>query len=135
MQLNATKRETTGKASRRLRRQGLLPAVVYGHNATPAIIQLDTHDFERVFVRSGRTQLIDLVGGDGRANKVLVEEVQWSPRRHTLVHVDFHQVSLREKLQVEVPIAITGEAEPVLVGDADVLVVMHTLRAPGVQCT
>jgi large subunit ribosomal protein L25 len=131
MQLNATKRETTGKASRRLRRQGLLPAVVYGHNATPAIIQLDTHDFERVFVRSGRTQLIDLVVGDGRANKVLVKEVQWSPRRHTLVHVDFHQVSLREKLQVEVPIAVTGEAEPVLVGDADVLVVMHTLR---VEC-
>jgi large subunit ribosomal protein L25 len=131
MQLNATNRETTGKASRRLRRQGLLPAVVYGHNATTATIQLDMHDFERVFVRSGRTQLIDLVVGDGRANKVLVKEVQWSPRRHTLVHVDFHQVSLREKLQVEVPIAVTGEAEPVKVGDADVLVVMHTLR---VEC-
>ena len=131
MELNATKRETTGKASRRLRRQGLLPAVVYGHNATPATIQLDMHDFERVFVRSGRTQLIDLVVGDGRANKVLVKEVQWSPRYNTLVHVDFHQVSLREKLQVEVPIAVTGEAEPVSVGDADVLLVMHTLR---VEC-
>jgi large subunit ribosomal protein L25 len=131
MQLNAANRETTGKATRRLRRQGLLPAVVYGHNATPASIQLDTHDFERVFIRAGRTQLIDLVVGDGRAHKVLVKEVQLSPRHNTLVHVDFHQVSLREKLQVEVPIAVTGEAEPVSVGDADVLLVMHALR---VEC-
>jgi large subunit ribosomal protein L25 len=131
MQLNATKREIFGKATRRLRREGLLPAVVYGHNATHASIQLQTHDFERVFVRAGRTQLIDLVVGEGRAHKVLVKEVQLSPRRNTPVHVDFHQVSLREKLQVEVPIAITGEAEPVSVGDADVLVVMHTLR---VEC-
>jgi large subunit ribosomal protein L25 len=131
MQLNATKRETTGKATRRLRHQGLLPAIVYGHHATPTSIQLDAHDFERVFVRAGRTQLIDLVVGDGRATKVLVKEVQRSPRYNTLVHVDFHQVSLREKLQVDVPIVVTGEAEPVSVGDADVLIVMHALR---VEC-
>jgi large subunit ribosomal protein L25 len=131
VQLNAAERETTGKATRRLRRQGLLPAIVYGHNAASTSIQVDTHDFERVFVRSGRTQLIDLVVAEGRARKVLVQEVQRSPRRNTLVHVDFHQVSLLEKLQVEVPIAVTGEAEPVSVGDADVLLVMHTLR---VEC-
>jgi large subunit ribosomal protein L25 len=131
MQLNAARRETIGKATRRLRRQGLLPAIVYGQNATPTSIQLNAHDFERVFVRAGRTQLIDLVVADGRPHKVLVKEVQWSPRRNTLVHVDFHQVSLREKLQVDVPIVVTGEAEPVSVGDADVLIVMHTLR---VEC-
>jgi large subunit ribosomal protein L25 len=131
MQLNADKRETTGKASRRLRRQGLLPAVVYGHNASPASIQLDTHEFERVFGRAGRTQLIDLVVGQGRAHKVLVKEVQRSPRKNTLIHVDFHQVSLREKLQVDVPVVVTGQAEPVAAGDADVLLVMHALR---VEC-
>jgi large subunit ribosomal protein L25 len=131
MQLKADKRETTGKATRRLRHQGLLPAVVYGHNASPTSIQLDTHEFERVFGRSGRTQLIDLVVGQGRAHKVLVKEVQRSPRKNTLVHVDFHQVSLREKLQVDVPVAVTGEAEPVAAGDADVLLVMHALR---VEC-
>jgi large subunit ribosomal protein L25 len=131
MQLKADKRETTGKASRRLRHQGLLPAVVYGHNASPTSIQLDAHEFERVFGRSGRTQLIDLVVGQGRAHKVLVKEVQRSPRRNTLIHVDFHQVSLREKLHVDVPVAVTGEAEPVAAGDADVLLVMHALR---VEC-
>lgn len=131
MELKADKRETTGKATRRLRHAGLLPAVVYGHNASPTSVQLDAHEFERVFSRSGRTQLIDLVVDQGRAHKVLVKEVQRSPRKNTFVHVDFHQVSLREKLQVDVPVVVTGQAEPVATGDADVLVVMHSLK---VEC-
>lgn len=128
MRLSANTREITGKATRKLRHQGVLPAVVYGHHASTATIQLDTHEFERVFHRTGRTQLIDLVVDGGRAHKVLVKEVQRSPRRNSLVHVDFQQVSMREKLQVEVPVVVTGEAELVKVGDADVLQIAHTLR-------
>ena len=131
MQLNASKRETTGKATRRLRREGRLPAVVYGQRAAAASIELDTHEFARVYARSGKTQLIDLVVGSGRPNKVLVKEVQASPRYGTLLHVDFHQVSLRERLQVDVPVAITGEAEPARDGEADVLQVLHNLK---VEC-
>jgi large subunit ribosomal protein L25 len=131
MKLKATKREITGKASRRLRHEGKLPAVIYGNNADTTVIELDTHEFERVYARSGRTQLIDLTIGSGRPNKVLVKEVQVSPRRATLLHVDFHQVSLLERLQVEVPVAVSGEAEPVRGGEADVLQVMHTIR---VEC-
>lgn len=130
MELKADKRETTGKATRRLRRQGRLPAVVYGQRAA-ASIELDTHEFERVYARSGRTQLIDLVVGSGRPSKVLVKEVQISPRYNSLLHVDFHQVSLRERLQVDVPVSVTGEAEPVRAGEADVLQVLHSIR---VEC-
>jgi large subunit ribosomal protein L25 len=131
MQLKATKREIIGKATRRLRHQGRLPAVVYGTRASTASIELDTHEFERVFARTGKTQLIDLVVESGRPHKVLVKEVQVSPRRNTLLHVDFHQVSLRERLQVDVPVAVSGEAEPVRAGEADVLQVMHQIR---VEC-
>jgi large subunit ribosomal protein L25 len=131
MQLTANKRDVTGKAARRLRHQGRLPAVVYGHRTVASSIDLDAHEFERVFARTGRTQLIDLVVDGGRAHKVLVKEVQVSPRRNTPVHVDFHQVSLREKLQVDVPVVVTGEAEPVRMGDADVLQVLHSVR---VEC-
>jgi len=130
MQLNADKRETTGRAARRLRRQGRLPAVVYGQRATTSV-ELDTHEFERVYARSGRTQLIDLVIGSGRPSKVLVKEVQVSPRYNTLLHVDFHQVSLLERLQVDVPVSVTGEAEPVRGGEADVLQVLHSIK---VEC-
>ncbi len=131
MQLNATHREVSGKASRRLRHQGLLPAIVYGQHAKPVSVQLDARDFGRLFARAGRTQLIDLVVDGGRMHKVLVKEVQRSPRTNLLVHVDLHQVSLREKLQVEVPVGVVGVAEPVEVGDADVLQVLHALR---VEC-
>jgi large subunit ribosomal protein L25 len=131
MELKARKRETIGKASRRLRHQGRLPGVIYGQHAAAIIVDVDMHDFERVYARSGRTQLIDLVVESGRPEKVLVKEVQVSPRRNTLLHVDFHQVSLRERLQVEVPVAVTGDAEPVRAGEADVLQVLHSLR---VEC-
>ena len=120
-----------GKAARRLRHRGRLPAVVYGQRTAASSIELDAHEFERVFARAGRTQLIDLVVDDGRPHKVLVKEVQISPRRNLPVHVDFHQVSLREKLQVDVPVVVTGEAEPVRRGDADVLQVLHAVR---VEC-
>lgn len=131
MELRASKREVTGKAARRLRRQGLLPAVVYGQHASPLTVQLDAHEFERLYARTGRTHLIDLLVDGERPLKVLVKEVQRSPRKNTLVHVDFHQVSLREKTQVEVPVAIVGEPAPVMKGLADVLQVAHSLR---VEC-
>jgi large subunit ribosomal protein L25 len=131
MQLIAKKRDTLGKATRRIRHEGRLPAVIYGDHTTAAAIEVDMHEFERVYARSGRTQLIDLVIESGRPHKVLVKEVQISPRRSTFVHVDFHQVSLRERMQVDVPIAYAGEPELVRTGEADVLQVMHTLR---VEC-
>src|SRR5689334_13830756 len=131
MELNASKREITGKATRRLRHEGRLPAVLYGQRAAAASLALDAHEFERVYARSGKTQLIALVVATGRPHKVLVKEVQVSPRRNTFLHVDFHQVSLRERMQVEVPVTFSGEAEPVRAGEADVLQVMHSLR---VEC-
>lgn len=131
MQLKANKREMTGKATRRLRRQGRLPAVVYGQRTAPSSLEVDSREFDRVFARVGKTQLLDLVVDEGRAHKVLVKEVQISPRRNSPVHVDFHRVSLREKLQVDVPVVVTGEAAPVRMGDADVLQVQQTLR---VEC-
>ncbi|MGI8562834.1 MAG: 50S ribosomal protein L25 [Candidatus Dormibacter sp.] len=131
MQLNANTRDSLGKASRKLRHQGLLPAVLYGHRTKAFNLQLDARDFGRVFARVGRTSLIDLVIDDGRPHKVLVKEIQHSPRWHHVVHVDFHQVSLREKLQVEVPVTVSGLPALVDAGDADVLHVLHNLK---VEC-
>lgn len=130
MKLNATKREETGHTSS-LRREGKLPAVVYGHHSKPVSLTLDGHEFQRVFSRAGRTHLIDLVIDSGRAHKVLIKEVQHHPRRDGATHVDFHQVSLKEKLHVEVPVITTGESPIVKRGDADLLVVLHAIR---VEC-
>jgi large subunit ribosomal protein L25 len=131
MKLTATTRELIGKKSRRLLREGGLPAVVYGHHVASKPITLDAREFGHVYHRVGQTHLIDLEIDGARADKVLVKAVQTHPRRHGPIHVDLHQVSLMEKLQVEVPVVITGESPAVKQGDADVAVNVHHVR---VEC-
>src|SRR6266851_2496602 len=81
MQLNASTRELLGKRTRRLHRQGKLAAVVYGHNTKPTALVLDRLEFQKVFLKSGRTHLLDLLVDSGRTEKVLVREIQTHPRR------------------------------------------------------
>jgi large subunit ribosomal protein L25 len=131
MQLKASVRDLTGKRSRRLHSEGKLAAVVYGHNAKPTPLVLDRLEFQKVFVKSGRTHLVDLVVDGDRTEKVLVREIQTHPRRLGPIHVDFYQVSLEEKLTVEVPVHLVGESAAVKRGDADVLQPIHAIR---VEC-
>jgi len=131
MQLNASTRQLIGKRARRLYREGKLPAIVYGHSATPTPLTLDRLEFQKVFVKSGRTHLVDLVVDSGHTEKVLVREIQTHPRRLGPIHVDFYQVSLEEKIRVEVPVHLTGESTAVKRGDADILQPIHELE---VEC-
>jgi large subunit ribosomal protein L25 len=127
MQLNALPRQPLGKRSRRLVREGKVPAIVYGHNTEPTPIVLDRLEFQKVFVKSGRTHLVDL-SIEGRTEKVLVREIQTHPRRLGPIHVDFYQVNLQEKIEVEVPVHLVGESAAVKRGDADILQPMHSVR-------
>ncbi len=137
MQLTASPREAQGKASRKLRPLGKVPAVVYGQGKVAQAVAIDAHELDRLLAHAGRTHLLDLVidgGGTkkkGETKKVLIKEVQMSPRRNTPVHVDFHAVSLREKVQVEVPLAFVGEAPAVKAGLGDLIPVVHALT---VEC-
>jgi len=131
MQLKASPREPLGKRSRRMLREGKLPAIVYGHNTEATPITLDKLEFQKVFVKSGRTHLVDLVLDGDRTEKVLVREIQTHPRRLGPIHVDFYQVNLQEKIEVEVPVRLVGESAPVKSGDGDVLQPMHSIR---VEC-
>src|SRR5713101_3668017 len=128
MQLNASTRELLGKRTRRLHRQGKLAAVVYGHNSKPTPLVLDRLEFQKVFVKSGRTHLVDLVVDSDRTERVLVREIQTHPRRLGPIHVDFYAVNLEEKITVEVPVHLTGESAAVKRGDADILQPIHELR-------
>src|SRR5690242_11610841 len=130
MQIKASARQPLGKRSRRLLREGKLPAIVYGHNTEATAITLDKLEFQKVFLKSGRTHLVDLAI-DGRTEKVLVREIQTHPRRLGPIHVDFYQVNLQEKIEVEVPVHLIGESGPVKQGDADILQPLHSVR---VEC-
>ena len=130
MQLNATPRPKLGKRSRRLLREGKVPAIVYGHNTEPTPVTLDRLEFQKVFSKSGRTHLVDLAV-DGRNEKVLVRDIQTHPRRPGPIHVDLYQVNLQEKIEVEVPVHLVGESAPVKAGDGDILQPLHAIR---VEC-
>src|SRR5438046_10175187 len=129
MQLKASARQPLGKRSRRMLREGKLPAIVYGHNTEATPITLDRLEFQKVFVKSGRTHLVDLVLDGGRTAKVLVREIQTHPRHLGPIHVAFYQVNLQEQIEVDVPIHLVGESGPVKQGDADILQPMHSVRA------
>ena len=131
MQLNATTRQILGKRTRRLHREGKLAAVVYGHNTAATPLVLDRLEFQKVFTKSGRTHLLDLVVDGNRTEKVLIREIQTHPRRLGPIHVDFYQVSLEEKITVEVPVHLVGESAAVKRGDADILQPIHAVR---VEC-
>ena len=113
-ELAAEPREITGKASRKLRREGLIPGVVYGHNVKPQSVQVPKKELERVYLRAGSNTLVDLTVGDGNStNKVFIHDVQRDAVHHDLTHVDFVVVNLREEMTVNVPIVLTGEAPAV----------------------
>lgn len=113
---------------RALRRQGRLPAIVYGHEVDAVSVAVDGREFVKAFQKVGRNQLVDLQLGDEPVRKALVREVQRNPRDGNLLHVDFYQVNLTEKIESEVPIEFEGEIEIVTKGEADLLRGLHHLR-------
>lgn len=105
--LQATRRTVTGKQVQALRRQGQLPAVIYGHHLDPIPISLDAHNAGLILGRISQSHLV-MIELDGQEYPALVREKQRNYIRGTLTHVDFLAVSLTEKIRAEVSIELTG---------------------------
>lgn len=112
-QLTAEKREVTGKAVARLRREGLLPAVVYGHGVESESLQVDARAFDLLRRQAGRNALVDLHVGNGQARPVLVNGIQEHPVTRKPLHIDFFVVRMTEELTVDVRIVTVGLSEAV----------------------
>lgn len=110
--LKAARRNVTGKQVRALRRAGVLPAVLYGHNMEPLTISLDAHDASKVLNRLTASSLVT-VDVEGKEYPALVRERQRNPIKGNLIHVDFQAVSLTEKIRANVGIVLTGVAPAV----------------------
>jgi large subunit ribosomal protein L25 len=132
IELQATTREQRGSHNKPLRRDGLVPAVLYGHNVEPRAIAEPAQVLHRVWMRAGRTQLIDLTVDGGRAQTVLVREIQVNPRTGRTIHADFFAVNLREKLTADVPVVITGESPAVV--DAKVGTLQQLINTLRIEC-
>ena len=113
VELKAQKRELLGKKVRRLRREGILPATVYGHRVEPQSIQIDAAELRSVIRRSGTAQLIDLVIESERPRPVFIRQTAVDPKKNAIIHVEFFQANLREKLVSHLPVHFVGESQAV----------------------
>ena len=109
-ELEAEKRTIIGKRVKGLRREGLVPAILYGPETQPMPIQCDGRELQRVLARAGGTNLISLrIGDAGKPKMALAREVQRDAITSELHHVDFYQVVMTEKVTAEVNMVFIGE--------------------------
>ncbi|HEX7321361.1 MAG TPA: 50S ribosomal protein L25/general stress protein Ctc [Mycobacterium sp.] len=107
--LTARVRSTTGKgASRRARRDGKVPTVLYGHSTDPQHLELDAHDYAAVLRRSGTNAVLTL-DIDGKEQLALTKALVVHPVRRNIQHADLLVVRRGEKVVVEVPVVIEGD--------------------------
>jgi large subunit ribosomal protein L25 len=111
-ELSVSVRTQTGKgASRRARRDGKIPAVLYGHGAEPQHLELPGHDFAAVLRHSGTNAVLALKI-DGKEQLALTKALDIHPIRHTITHADLLVVRRGEKVTVEVTVEVQGDAVP-----------------------
>ena len=110
LKLQATHRNVLGKKTRFLRRQGITPAHLYGHNIKSLTLQCDATELQHLIAQAGRTRLINLEIDGDKPKSVFVREIQRDEITRQLLHVDFYQVKRTEKIAVDVPIIFVGEA-------------------------
>jgi large subunit ribosomal protein L25 len=114
VKLKAQKRTVIGRnAIKKLKKEGLVPGIVYGSQAEPTALQVSARELTSVLAHaSSEHVLVDLeITDDGQSTNrlALIQEVQHHPLRRELLHVDFHAVSTTEKITSEVPIEAVGD--------------------------
>ena len=132
IELTVTNREILGKKVKHLRRQGITPVHLFGHGIESLALQCNTGELERVLGQAGQTRLISLkLDKEKKPRSVVVREFDRDWRKGQLVHVDFYQVKMEEKIKLEVPVVLVGEA-PALKSKTNML--EHELGALTVEC-
>jgi len=132
IQLKANKREILGKKVKQLRRRGLIPAILYGHGIEPLPLEAEERALRRALTQAGGTRLIALrVGGARKLRMTLAREIQRDPITHALLHADFYEVKMGEKVTTEVPLVFMGESPIVERGEG---ILFHGLESVEIEC-
>jgi len=118
--IDAESRSVVGKKVKRLRWNGIIPAVIYGIN-DPITIQLENKLLRRVLRRAGSTNLIDISVG-GQIRTVLAREIQQHLTRGDLIHIDFQEVDLKIRITADASLVLVNQSAPMAEGlGSDVL--------------
>lgn len=109
--LKATKRDNhTSATTKKLRREGFIPAVVYGKEREPKTVSVNNLELLKTVRDEGRNAIISLDIESDTAVDVMLHEYQTDPVKGDVIHVDFYVVDMKEEMDVEVPLRLEGEA-------------------------
>ena len=132
-ELAVNPRDVTGKATKRLRKAGVIPANIFGRGEPSQAIQVAKGDFDNLRRHHGTTGLVALkLPGGKRAQTALIRHVQHEPRSGKVVHIDFFRVSMRDRITAKIPLQLTGIAPGVKIEGGVLLHLVDTLE---VECT
>jgi large subunit ribosomal protein L25 len=110
LELTLDAREAQGKANKRLRREGLVPGVVYGKGEDSTNVQVDAKTFETLYRTAGRTSVVKFrIPGHNRASSGFIKSVQRHPLTGRALHVDYLLVNLKVEMEVDIPLVFVGE--------------------------
>jgi large subunit ribosomal protein L25 len=120
-ELKTNTRVVLGKKTRLLRRQGLTPSHLFGHDIKSQSLQCSTAELEHIVAKAGTTRLIGLRIDDiKKPHMVFIREIQKDPISGQIIHIDFYQVKMTEKMTANIPLILTGQA-PALKGKGRIL--------------
>jgi large subunit ribosomal protein L25 len=120
IELKANVRKNTGKGSARvLRRDGRMPAVLYGPDQVPVLLSINVKELEKISKNYNLSQVpLNLVIGDGKSatKKVMVKELQTHPVSLDYLHIDLYEIAMDRKIKVNVPVVTKGKSIGVELG-------------------
>ena len=130
--LAATSRTAFGKgAARRMRRDGVIPAVAYGKNMSAQSLSVSPKDVASLLESEyGKNTVIELAVDGGASTTVLIGEYQYHPVTRHILHADFRQIDLGQPVRVEIPLLLTGRCKGVVAGG----ILRQVFRNIPVQC-
>ncbi len=132
LQLTATLREKASSAVlERSRKEGKIPAVMYGHKGASKMFWVDFFAFSKVFALAGESSIISLQIGDGKKASVIVQDMAHDAMTNRVSHIDFFEVSMDEELEARIPLEFVGES-PAVREQGGILV--KTLEEVTVSC-
>ena len=126
--LDAQTREVLGKKVAHLRREGRLPAVVFGHGKESLPVTVDTHEFQLLRRRIAGSTLVDLSVDGKKAHPVLIHDVQISPVTRQMLHAELFLVRMTEEITMDIPVVTIGEAPAVKDHGGTLLHALETLK-------
>lgn len=111
--LQAVVREKAGKNLDTMRKQGSIPAVLYGHGTKPQMFWVQYINFAKLYAKAGENSIVEMTPEKGKTVNVIVNDVQIDPLSSRFTHIDFFQVRMDEKLEAHIPLEFVGEAPAV----------------------